>query len=447
MSALQGTAEDRRFTGLSSSRELQHFADQGTILLAKTRRNRRPDELRCRFAEEPNGAGIDLDEPTPLVAHPKNRAAPFEKALPHHQAQTASDRRLNTEQAAPGLCSRTEHRYHCEVPVETPQYYTYAEQVQHYFDRPHGEVATVAVSSPSAWNSAELLSRNDWRTTLEASQLDELEAALAKAMSSGKPTLQLTTADFPLPTLQHRIREWAQTVGNLTGIHVVSGLPVGQWTPEEVERFFWCIGLHMGRPGTQNVHGDLLGRVTDTGDAVDDPYVRLYRTAADIAYHCDAADVVGLLCLRSAKKGGASRIVSSVSVYNALLEIRPDLACRLYEPLLLDIRNEDSSGTLRHIPVTPCCYSSGRLRTFYHSDYFRSVVRHEDVPALSPDQNELLDLYEELANDPSLYVEMELLPGDVQWLSNHTILHSRTAYEDWPDPGLRRHLLRLWLSL
>ena len=228
---------------------------------------------------------------------------------------------------------------------------------------------------------------------------------------------------------------------------MVSGLPVERWTPEEAERFFWCVGLHMGKPGTQNVHGDLLGHVTDTGDAIDDPYVRLYRTAADIAYHCDAADVVGLLCLRSARNGGASRVVSSVSVYNALLEIRPDLARRLYEPFLLDIRNEDSSGTLRHIPVTPCRYYGGRLSTFYHSDYFRSVVRHEDVPPLSQEDAELLDLYEELANDPSLYVEMELLPGDIQWLSNHTILHSRTAYEDWPDPELRRHLLRLWLSL
>lgn len=333
------------------------------------------------------------------------------------------------------------------MTAETPHYYSYSEQVQHYFDRPHREVATNAIASPSAWNSSELLSATDWRTTLDSSQLDELEVALAKAAESGKPTSQLTTADFPLPTLQHGIRGWAESVGNLRGIHVVSGLPVERWTPEEAERFFWCVGLHMGKPGTQNVHGDLLGHVTDTGDAIDDPYVRLYRTAADIAYHCDAADVVGLLCLRSARNGGASRVVSSVSVYNALLEIRPDLARRLYEPFLLDIRNEDSSGTLRHIPVTPCRYYGGRLSTFYHSDYFRSVVRHEDVPPLSQEDAELLDLYEELANDPSLYVEMELLPGDIQWLSNHTILHSRTAYEDWPDPELRRHLLRLWLSL
>jgi len=42
---------------------------------------------------------------------------------------------------------------------------------------------------------------------------------------------------------------------------------------------------------------------------------------------------------------------------------------------------------------------------------------------------------------------MNFEPGDVQLISNHTVLHSRTEYEDWPDPSRRRHLLRLWLSL
>ena len=41
---------------------------------------------------------------------------------------------------------------------------------------------------------------------------------------------------------------------------------------------------------------------------------------------------------------------------------------------------------------------------------------------------------------------MQLEPGDMQFLHNHTILHARSAYEDYSDPDQRRHLLRLWLS-
>ena len=41
---------------------------------------------------------------------------------------------------------------------------------------------------------------------------------------------------------------------------------------------------------------------------------------------------------------------------------------------------------------------------------------------------------------------MDLLPGDIQLLNNFVTLHTRRAYEDWPDPERKRHLLRLWLD-
>ena len=97
------------------------------------------------------------------------------------------------------------------------------------------------------------------------------------------------------------------------------------------------------------------------------------------------------------------------------------------------------------MPVVPCQYGGGVLRTFYHSDYFRSAVRHAAVPPFSERERTLLDLYEEIAGSPQLYLDMQFEPGDVQLISNHVTLHARTAYED--DPAAPRHLLRLWLSL
>ena len=180
----------------------------------------------------------------------------------------------------------------------------------------------------------------------------------------------------------------------------------------------------------------------DTGESPDE--VRHYRTRVNINFHCDAADVVGLLCLTKAKHGGQSRIVSSVSVYNELLGRRPDLVDRLYEPFMMDTKGE---GGVRYLPVRPCRFDAGRLRTFYHTDYFRSAVGFEGESMLPPEARELLDLYNEIADSPDLYVDMDLEPGDVQLLSNHTVLHARTDYEDYPEPERRRHLLRLWISL
>ena len=36
-------------------------------------------------------------------------------------------------------------------------------------------------------------------------------------------------------------------------------------------------------------------------------------------------------------------------------------------------------------------------------------------------------------------------PGELLFVNNCLILHTRTAFEDSADPALRRHLLRLWL--
>jgi hypothetical protein len=331
-----------------------------------------------------------------------------------------------------------------------PSHYSYGQQTRHYFDRPHEAVPTQPIDSPSAWRANEL-TEAAWQVRLLDSHVRELESALATARSvmhdENKPVLELTRADFPLGSLAEEVARWRNQVAAGRGFLLVRGLPVERWSQEDCELLFWCLGLYLGRPGTQNVHGDLLGHVRDTGENAADPFVRLYRTASNIAYHCDAADVVALLCLQRAKRGGASRLVSSVTVYNELIRRRPDLVERLFEPFLLDIRNEDASGALRHLPIPACRFAAGRLRTFYHSDYFRSVVRHDDVPRLSDTTRELLDFYEKLACQPGLYLDMELEPGDIQWVSNHTVLHARTMYEDFAEPERKRHLLRLWLSV
>jgi len=328
-----------------------------------------------------------------------------------------------------------------------PSYLSYAEQAVHFFSRPHEAPAPGPVGGPAAWRGPALAARDDWRFRLRPSHADELCAALAAARATGKPTAALDAADFPLPSLAPEIARWRAEIRDGRGFQVVSGFPVERWSQEDAECVFWCVGLHMGRPGAQNPQGDLLGHVVDTGEDAADPFVRLYRTSAHIAYHCDVADVVGLLCLARARKGGASRIVSSVAVHDELLARRPDLVARLYEPFALDLRNEDRSGGRTHLTIPPCRFAEGRLRTFYHSDYFRSAQRHADVAPFSDDERTLLDLYEEIAASPELYLDMDLEPGDVQWLSNHVILHARTAYEDDPDPAKKRHLLRLWLSL
>jgi len=322
---------------------------------------------------------------------------------------------------------------------------SFGEQALRYFDRPHETIATAPIDDPAAWRGSDVAARADWVRHFTATEIAELDDAVAAVRARGIELASIGREDFPLPTLAPQIARWAAELGRGRGFLLLRGLPVTRWGDETSAIAYWGLGQHLGEPGAQNPAGDLLGHVTDLGEAPSAPYVRRYRTAGDIAYHCDLADVVGLLCLRGARAGGASRIASSVTVFNELLAQRPDLVPRLFEPICLDTRDEGGGPT--HVPVVPCRFNAGRLSTFYHSDYFRSAVRHPDVPALTSLECTLLDLYEEIANRPDVALDMCFEPGDLQLISNHVVVHARFAYVDWPEASRRRHLLRLWLSL
>jgi hypothetical protein len=149
-----------------------------------------------------------------------------------------------------------------------------------------------------------------------------------------------------------------------------------------------------------------------------------------------------LLCLNATPTGGSSRIASSVTVFNDLWRNSPKLATRLFESVRLDRRNEEKAGQPAYALIQPSCFDGHTLRTFYHSDYYRSVTRH--VGPLSKEELELLDAFEAIAERPDVRLDMQFAPGDIQLLSNHTIVHARTSYT---DGDTKRHLLRLWLTL
>jgi hypothetical protein len=319
-------------------------------------------------------------------------------------------------------------------------YRTVRGQALHYLARPHRAVPRHPISGPAAWQRADFPDDDAWSDRLGADDLAEIEAALARATA---PLAMLCAGDVPLPRLASRIRTWRAELTRGRGFVRIRGVPVERWPERDVERLFWALGQHLGRPGAQNGDGDLLGHVRDLRLGRDGQ-VRQYKTREAIPFHCDAADAVGLLCLRPAERGGRSRIASSVTIFNRILETRPDLAPLLFEPMCFDSRGDGGTDVFT---ARPAAFDGDRLRTFYHGEYMRTASRHHGVPPLTAPQRELLDLYDELAGSPALCLEMDFQPGDIQLISNHTVVHSRTAYTDADDPDRRRHLLRLWLTL
>jgi hypothetical protein len=202
----------------------------------------------------------------------------------------------------------------------------------------------------------------------------------------------------------------------------------------------------MGEPVSQNGKGHVLGHVTNLGLDYADPEVRGYQTSARLNYHADSSDVVSLLCLRSSRSGGLSSIVSSTTIWNELVRRRPDHARVLTAPLYYTRWGEVPAGRRPWAEIAAFTPWQGRMIATYVRSAIEKSQLMSEVPRLSSFQLEAMDHLDALAADPVLHLDMEFSPGDVQVLCNHSILHSRTAYEDWPEPHRRRHLLRLWLA-
>ena len=317
-----------------------------------------------------------------------------------------------------------------------------ADQSAHFLNRAHRGEPPGPLQGEVAWRGADLANPDLWIETLGSPLIAAFEAAMAAAARRGRPLDTLSADDVQIAGAAQILDRWRQTLTHGRGFLVLRGVPVARWDLETQKLFMRVLGLQFGRLGYQNPQGDVIGEVRNTGAAARDPYARLYATAGEFRFHCDASDLVGLLCVRSAASGGQSRFASSVSVYNELLRRRPDLAARLFQPLAYDLRNEHQPGQPPYAFMAPCAYADGVLKTFYISDYFRTAARHLEIPKADL---ELLDLYDEIAADPDIGLSFFLEPGDLQILYNHTMLHARTAFED--APGRERLLLRFLVSI
>jgi hypothetical protein len=303
-----------------------------------------------------------------------------------------------------------------------------------------------ALGGSSAWYGPDIADRAEWIEHLSPAELVEIESA-TKQLALRKIDWQTARqGDFPLPALKRRLSHMISEVLEGRGFVLLRGLPVERWGRRFSAIAFLGLGLHWGGLRSQNRHGHLLGHVKDLGLTSQDPDVRIYQTRERQNYHTDSCDVVGLLCLHPAKSGGLSSLVSSVTMFNEMRQRRPDLARVLFERIETDRRGEVPAGQKPFFCIPVFNWYSGLLSTVYQRSYIESARRFPEIPPLTPEQIEALDLFDQLANDPALHFRMELQPGDVQLVHNHTLLHDRTAFEDWPEPERKRHLLRLWLA-
>jgi hypothetical protein len=305
-----------------------------------------------------------------------------------------------------------------------------------------------AITGPAAWMGKDMEKDSTiWLRHLSTGNITELENAAEHYLTLNKDVGEIAKLDFPLGEFAASLEELRHKLLYGVGVEVLHGLSIKQYSQKFIATIFCGIGAHLGKTRSQNAQGHTLGHVRDIGVDAQAENTRIYQTSVRQGFHTDSADVVGLLCLQNAKQGGRSLLVSGVSIFNRMLEERPDLVVLLFDPIATDRRGEIPEGAKAFTSIPPLSWYQNYLTVFYHRDYINRAQRLAGAFHLTDAHVEALDMFDALANDSEFHFSMDLEPGDMQFVYNHSQLHDRMAFVDWPDPEQRRHLLRLWLSI
>jgi hypothetical protein len=308
------------------------------------------------------------------------------------------------------------------------------------------EILDRPYESDANWKGPELASSSDWIYRLTENDIAELAAALQNVKSRGLDIPAIGKQDFPLPTLSKKLAGISRALQTGRGFTLIRGLPVERHSAEDSKILYWGIMTYFGEAAAQNMMGELVSDVRAIdGDWNQNFNIRGYQTRVHLPFHCDKADLVGLMCQQTAKAGGESCISSSVAIHNEILRTRPDLLAALYQPLYIDHRGEgfDDDDPFYMAPVF--ALHKGHFYARFGQRYVETAQRFPQVPRLTPAQTEGMQLFSTLALSDEFRLDMIFQRGDIQLLNNHLIVHSRTDYEDWPEPERRRHLLRMIL--
>jgi alpha-ketoglutarate-dependent taurine dioxygenase len=305
------------------------------------------------------------------------------------------------------------------------------------------------IEAVSAWKRADIREA-DYRVKLDASCLDEIRRVVDEIRAHPLPTILRSPADFDMTNCHAAMAEVRRILKHGVRFAVVDRLPVEELSKADAETVYWLLASMVARPVAQKLDGTMIYDVHDTGkQALPGSGVRPDKTNIEIRFHIDNAynttppEIVGLLCLKTAKSGGVSRVLSFHTVHNELLARHPELLPRLYRPFWFDRQKEFFDGEPETF-AAPVFEAGDELRSRFSAHQINGgykmrgeALDNEGAAALAA----TLDIFEE----PELSIDFEFQPGEIQFVDNRTLGHSRTEFEDWPDPESRRHLVRLWL--
>src|SRR5579862_1365834 len=206
------------------------------------------------------------------------------------------------------------------------------------------------IAGREAWTRGDIREA-DYKVTLDAAARDELLAAVRTLREQPVPLLALRPDSFDMPHCRTAMARAKEILTDGPRFALVSRLPMEEISLDEAKALYWMLSSMLARPVAQKLDGTIVYDVHDTGkQALPGSGIRPDKTNIDLQFHNDNAynflmpEFVGLLCVRQAKAGGMSRVMSFATAYNALRERHREILPRLYEPFWFDRQREFHPG-------------------------------------------------------------------------------------------------------
>lgn len=300
--------------------------------------------------------------------------------------------------------------------------------------------------SRAAWTAAEIATDPRWVFHLTQPEHEALFASIRRGRLPGKALIAYRIGDFALSAPPDTLARAFAEVRDGSGMALVKGLPREGVSPEEFELVTWVIGLHFGVARPQNKASAYMNQVKDVGAVYRSAGGRGYSSNAELDFHIDGADLVLLSCYNQAPVGGMSMCTSSTKAFEVMRAERPDLLRELMGdyPFSRNAEQADDLDPWYQAPIFGV--AEGRVFCTWNRNRVENALKLPGVPPLTSQQRAAIEYLDQLVRREDLMYCMHLEPGDVQILSNHTALHSRTGFEDHSEEERKRMLYRLWLA-
>lgn len=310
-----------------------------------------------------------------------------------------------------------------------------------------------SVGAPRAWTKADLTDRTGeifYDLTPQAQA--EIRAGIAHIRGNEFRLGTVEQEDMRLPSFARDVAALRERLDNGLGFFVLRGLPLDGLSLEESQILSWVVSNYLGKVIRQNYSGLRVELLRDQKRNDGDPY-RISQTNRFFEFHSDNGvleprppNYIGLLCLRPAKEGGESVLVSGYTLHDEMLREQRALLPLLYEDFEADKPKLQTRAGASDKPVVYPIYQlhGDDLYMRYNRTFLEAGSRMAGRP-LDERQVAALDFLDERMQRDELVFRYTLQRGEMLVANNLTTLHSRTAYVDSDQPGLERQLLRSWM--